>query len=56
MMNIRIRTAAQFKQMVDKIIYKMFDLREERNDLRELLFKAYYEGYKAGKNENNSIT
>ena len=45
------RDANQFIQWVNRCLYRVLDDRQDISEMRQLLYKAYQEGVKAGKNE-----
>ena len=51
---IMSRDANQFIQWVNKALYKVLDDNQDISEMRQLLYKAYQEGVKAGKNERDS--
>ena len=53
---MKVRDASQFIQWVNRCLYRVLSDGEDIRNMRQLLYKAYQEGVKAGKNENNSIT
>ena len=40
-MKQKVKTAAQFRQYVDKHLYKCIDRKQDRDELRDLMFKCY---------------
>ena len=50
---IMSRDANQFIQWVNRCLYRVLDDRQDISEMRQLLYKAYQEGVKAGKNERD---